>query len=181
MRRGTGLAWLLVCLALVVLAQGAARAPALSLDLRSLRPPDPLLFAGDRFEGIPLTAVLRRADSAEYVSFVYGDCFPESDAGCAPPLEIQVWPACRRHLALYEQSPGLDVERTTVRGVPAAVLDGGTRMELQTGASTIVVFADSRRRLSRIARGLRSLDASVGAGVPLPPPPPGAVEGRLGC
>ena len=82
--------------------------------------------------------MLRRSDTADFVSFVYGDCTADDDMGCAPPLEIQVWPACRRHLALYGSSPlGPTVERTTVRGVPAAVVDGGTRLELQTGRSTV--------------------------------------------
>ncbi len=59
---------------------------------------DPLYSAGDRVDGLPLAAVLRRDDAAEFVSFVYGDCVAGDDAGCAPPAEIQVWPACRRNL-----------------------------------------------------------------------------------
>jgi hypothetical protein len=125
--------------------------------------------------------VLRRSDSAEYVSFLYGDCVPDGDTGCAPPVEIQVWPACRRHLALYAPSSGPDLERVTVRGVPGAVLDHGTRLEVQTGRSTIVIFADSRQRLSRLAAELRPLDSRTAAGVPLPQPAPGAMEGRLAC
>ena len=41
----------------------------------------PLYFAGDRVEGFPLVAVLRRADTADFVSFVYGDCTAADDAG----------------------------------------------------------------------------------------------------
>jgi len=142
----------------------------------------PLYFAGDRVEGHRLVAVLRRSDTADFVSFVYGECMPDDDTGCAPPIEIQVWPACRRHLALYAVfPPGAVLERTTARGVPAAVLDGGTRLELQTGRSTIVVFADTRARLARIARSLRSLDAPVARGGALPPPVAGALEGELDC
>jgi hypothetical protein len=143
---------------------------------------DPLFFAGDRVEGHPLVAVLRRSGDVEFVSFVYGDCAPLDDTGCAPPVEVQVWPACRRSIALYDSSPvGLDLERTTVRGVPGAVLDGGTRLELQTGRSTVVVFADSRARLTRIAGSLRPLDGGAGRGSALPAPAAGAVEGRLAC
>lgn len=168
-------------LVLVDVAGGTPRGNGVSFEPESLRSRDPLLFAGDRTDGLPLTAVLRRSDSAEYVSFVYGDCVPDDDAGCAPPVEIQVWPACRRHLALYDSSSGPDLERLTVRGVPGAVLDSGTRLELQTGRSTIVVFAESRQRLSRIAAELRPLDSRTANGVPLPQPAPGAVEGRLPC
>jgi len=143
----------------------------------------PLYSAGDRVDGLPLVAVLRRDDTARYVSFVYGDCTPGDDAGCAPPAEIQIWPACRRHLGLYGGST-LDssaAERTTIRGVPAVSLDDGTRLEIQTGRSTVVVFADSRPRALRIAGALRAVDGSVVQGRSLPQPGPGALEGRLDC
>jgi hypothetical protein len=182
MRRGIGpCAFVFAALVLVGAAGGAPRAEAISFELEDRRSRDPLLFAGERVEGLPLTAVLRRSEPVEYVSFVYGDCVPDGDAGCAPPVEIQVWPACRRHLALYELSSGPDLERVVVRGVPGAVLDRGARLELQTGRSTVVVFADDRQWLTRIAEDLRPLDSRTASGVPLPPPVPGAVEGRLRC
>ena len=81
----------------------------------------PLYFAGDRVEGFPLVAVLRRADAADFVSFVYGECTAADDLGCAPPIEIQVWPACRRHLGLYRHIPsfaGSAMERTATPGAP---------------------------------------------------------------
>jgi hypothetical protein len=143
----------------------------------------PALFAGDVVDGLPLTAVLRGGE-AGYVSFVYGDCEASDDAGCAPPAEVQVWPACRRHLGLYERgppSPGPVVERVAVRGVPAGFLDGGTRLELQTGRSTVVVFAGSRGRALRVAAALRSADGSIPAGVALPAPDQGALEGSAPC
>jgi hypothetical protein len=143
----------------------------------------PLYSAGERVDGLPLTATLRRDDTATYVSFVYGDCTPDDDAGCASPTEIQVWPACRRNLALYDEvhpaAPA--VERATVRGAPAVFLDDGTRLEIQTGFSTVVIFADSRGRALRIASALRAVNGSVAAGSSLPPPAPGALEGTLDC
>ncbi len=173
---------------LVLAGAGSAgdgeRTPPSQFTLEDARAFDdhPLYFAGDRVEGLPLVTVLRRSDTADFVSFVYGDCTPDDDMGCAPPLEIQIWPACRRHLALYGSSSlGPTLERMTVRGVPAAVLDGGTRLELQTGRSTVVVFADARARLARIAGKLRSLEAPVSRGGALPPPVAGAVEGELDC
>ena len=33
----------------------------------------PLYSAGERVDGLPLVAVLRREDAAHFVSFVYGD------------------------------------------------------------------------------------------------------------
>src|SRR5215218_1771870 len=67
----------------------------------------PLYSAGDTFEGMALRAISRRDDApapaetvrADYVGFIYGDCVAIDESGCAPPLEIQVWPACERSLA----------------------------------------------------------------------------------
>jgi hypothetical protein len=145
-------------------------------------PDFPLYYAGDSIDGVPLVAVLRRRDTANYVAFVYGDCKAGDDMGCAPPVEIQVWPACRRNLGLYDTSqPGAPVpERVTIRGVPAVFLEDGNRLEIQTGTSAVVVFAGSRERLLRIAETLRGVNDSSRAG-PLPEPAPGAVEGTLEC
>lgn len=143
----------------------------------------PLYSGGDRVEGLPLVAVLRRDDTANYVSFVYGNCVAEDESGCAPPAEIQVWPSCRRNLALYdsEEARGVPAERFLTRGVPAALFDGGTRLELQTGSSTVVIFADSRGRALRIAAALRALDGSVAPGRPLPEPDPRAIGAAMDC
>jgi hypothetical protein len=141
----------------------------------------PLYSAGERVDDLPLVAVLRRDDSARYVSFVYGDCVASSDMGCAPPAEIQVWPACRRNLALYEHSPssGVPLERwVRVRGVTAALFDEGTRLELELDRVTVVVFARDLASTFRIAAALRSLDGSVEAGHPLPKPAEG---GPMDC
>lgn len=142
----------------------------------------PQLFdAGPAVDGLPLTAVLRREDTGS-VSFVYGDCSPGDEAGCAAPAEVQVWPACRRSLASYERDARSPTpERTVVRGVPAGFFDGGMRLEIQTGSATVVVFGDSRARAARVAAALASVDGAVSPGQPLPPPVDGAVEGRLDC
>ena len=143
---------------------GGAQSPIGSRDLA-------LFNAGDRVDGLPLAAVLRREGTAEFVSFVYGDCAAHDDAGCAPPAEIQVWPACRRNLGLYGDALGGKLaERTSVRGVPALRFDEGTRLELETGRSTVVVFADTPARVLRVAGALRALDGSVGSTRPLPQP-----------
>jgi hypothetical protein len=90
----------------------------------------PLVYAGESVDGLSLTAILRRDDTASYVSFVYGDCDVASpDGGCAPPAEIQVWPRSRRSADSYDASvPGAPLpENATIRGSPAAFFDGGTR------------------------------------------------------
>jgi hypothetical protein len=152
-----------LALALLIAGSGSAGAGTPSETF-------PLYWAGERVDDLPLAAVLRRDDTARYVSFVYGDCEARSDAGCAPPAEIQVWPSCLRNLALYDDpqsSVGSDGP-ISVRGVPAASFDEGTRLELETDGSTIVVFAGLRSHALAIAAALRSLDDSVAAGSPFP-------------
>ena len=133
----------------------------------------PLVYAGERVVELPLVAVVRRDDTARYVSFVYGDCRASAEAGCAPPAEIQVWPAESRHAAVYDSAaPGTPIpERTTIRGSPAAFFDDGTRLEIYLERVTVVVFSDSRARVLEIARALRCLAR----------PPPGDADRRLDC
>jgi len=143
----------------------------------------PLYDAGGRVDGLPLVAVHRRNDTAEFVSFVYGDCAAGGDAGCAPPAEIQVWPACRRSLALYGpgEVDGVAPEPVVLRGVGGALFDEGTRLELETRGATVVVFGDSHARVLRIAKALRALDGSVRAGAPLPPAARPGIGGATDC
>ena len=117
----------------------------------------PLVYAGERVDGLPLVAIVRRDDTADYVSFLYGDCRPPSpEGGCPPPAEIQVWPAGRRNLGSYDASRGgSGPELTTIRGSPAAFFDAGTRLEVYTAQLTVVVFARSRERVGKIADALR--------------------------
>jgi hypothetical protein len=156
---------------------------------------------GDQFGGMSNTAQLRQCDSpypgeiarANFVSRIYGSCDPDpqaDDTSCVPPLEVQTWPACERSLADYSAGPDLgdlDHENLTVRGVPAAYFnDGGARLEIYAGTSTVVIFADARdtalsaagvlRQIS--SGGLPSLGTAFGN---LPAPAPGATTGHLAC
>jgi hypothetical protein len=179
----------IVGLAQAAAGPGSARAPVVGREVsaarEALRSFDayPLFDAGERVNGLPLTAVLRRDDSARFVSFVYGDCAAGDDAGCAPPAEVQVWPSCRRNLDLYATADTSDSarERIVVRGVPAALFEDGTRLEVETGRATIVVFSTTRALVQRIARALRALDGSVPAEAPLPPPARGERGGAIDC
>jgi hypothetical protein len=187
-----GVLGVVVVVVLVLGRSGPAGAggavPRSSFSLEQARAFDgfTLYSAGHTADGQPLTAVLRRDDRAKFVSFVYGDCEAEDDAGCAPLAEVQVWPACRRSLGLYEgaatRRDGPVPEWVRVRGVPGAFFDGATRLELATGPSLVVVFAPSRERALRIAAELEALDGSVAAGSPLPAPVAGSGRGgAIGC
>jgi hypothetical protein len=172
--------------------QGSGDAPALlqspprsTFDLEQARAISdfPIYYAGQSIEGFPLVAVLRRDDTADYVSFIYGDCVVTSDTGCAPPAEIQAWPACKRNLRLYDATtPGTPIpDAATIRGAPAAFFEDGQRLEIQTDRATVVVFAASKEVALRVANALQGVNVDVSPGMPLPLPVPGAVEGKLPC
>lgn len=152
----------------------------------------PLYWLGNSFGSLPLTALTRRDDApavaervrADYVGFIYGDCVALDEEGCAPPLEIQIWPACERSLADYRLTPSgqpLPHRRTIMHGVPAAYFEHGLRLELYTGEVTIVIFGLRRRDVERAAASLRAANESAANKTTLPPPAPGAMAGKLPC
>ncbi|MEJ7792241.1 MAG: hypothetical protein WKF65_09760 [Gaiellaceae bacterium] len=142
----------------------------------------PVYNAGTTTVGVPLVAVLRRNDRpTNYVSFIYGSCEVTSDTGCAPPAEIQTWAACSRNPSFYKGPQSVKAEATTVRGVPAAFFEDGRRLEIQTGSSTVVIFARSSSEALTIAAALVGVNNLVEKGNLLPPPTPGALTGNLNC
>jgi hypothetical protein len=135
-----------------------------------------LYALGDAYGDLPLTDVIRVFDPspeappvrANYVGFIYGTC-DASAGGCAPPLSIQVWAACERNPMVY--SPVAGQERPIeLRGVPAFFYEGGRRLELSTGSSTVVIFAADRDSALAAASALEGVNNQVTADAPLPPP-----------
>jgi hypothetical protein len=171
-----GMAFVVGCGAGSGTAGNATAAPRGDLTLDEARAVDefPLFYAGEQVDGLPLTAIVRRGDTARYVSFVYGDCQATSDSGCAPPAEIQVWPAEARNLESYPTSaPGAPTpEPTTIRGLPAAFFDDGDWLEIYTAQVTLVVFSHPRERILRITDAIRCLARS---------PPDPAPHKMLAC
>ena len=86
----------------------------------------------------------------DFVSFLYGSCaIPadsngNADGGCPSPVQIQIWPARPRNLSFYGQACGLPFTTTSVRGVPADLVDD--RLEFQAGGSTVVIFGSGESR-----------------------------------
>ena len=180
------LASLLMITVLVGMAGGRDDGPRSTFSLDQAREFSqfPLYYAGESVDGVPLVAVLRRSDSANYVSFIYGECSASGDMGCAPPGEVQVWPACVRNPARYDRnrSPISPTSvPTSVRGVPAAVFEDGHRLEIQTGAATVVVFGETPSYVTALADALRGVNNPVGPEDGLPMPAAGALEGSLEC
>jgi hypothetical protein len=153
-----------------------------------------LYYLGESFDGFALSRVLSDRDPWRTVSFIYGDCEPPrgGDGGCAPPLEIQNDPACRR---TGRKGPA-PVARFQIQGVPAAgfsaeveeVAEGGEpkardqngSLEMYTGWTTITIFGGGQNRMRRAAGAIRPLSVER-VGSRLPPPSREALEGRATC
>lgn len=156
----------------------------------------PVYYAGDKIAGLPLTSVnrdpvtappgtptapkIRRAGGISSFDFTYGSCTISTgtEGSCSLPLSIQVYPACVRYLGLYKGFPV--PMNTRIRGAPAAYFEGGYRLEIQTGTTTIVIFGNRSRMRAAVA-ALRGLNVPVGPGAKLPHPAPGALDGSLPC
>jgi hypothetical protein len=122
---------------------------------------------------------------AHYTLAVYGTCKATSDHGCAPPLEIQTWPACERSPADYTVAgePLPPTEVVELRGVPARFY-GDNRLELSTGDVTVVIFGESRNLVLAAVAALRTRPgspAAAGANEALAAPVTGSEDGTLSC
>jgi Tol biopolymer transport system component len=131
-----------------------------------------LYWVGRRFDRFVLSSISRSLESGPggrgpVVDLQYGG------------FEIQLWPACARVPAHVAGGPD---ERIRLRGLDAFLFDAGNRLEIVTGKTTIVIFAE-RRLIVRAARALRPLNPAVVAhsGSDLPPPAPGALARKLPC
>lgn len=159
-----------------------------------------LYSLGREFDGLPLATVIRRCDnadpmgSANYVSYIYGTCTPKPapgeasiDSGCAPPLEVQIWPSCERTFGHYRASARAKMQPER-RGVPVAEVDDW--LELYTEDSTVVVFGTDPERIDRAVSALQPVARGAApAEFPLrlektsalPPPETGALSTGKDC
>jgi hypothetical protein len=172
-------------------------------------PKDPTNFevfsAGPEVAGLPMTATVRRCDTAspDYeapanrITYMYGECeIAEGSTGCAPPLEVQTSPACQRSRSEYsfegKPLPSKELPKHGEADVVEFDFALESRIEVYTKASTIVIYADD----PDLARRAVELLAPQEKGTPpatkrselrkappegLPSPADGAVEGQLQC
>jgi hypothetical protein len=168
-------------------------------------PPFEVFSAGPTPRDLPLTGTTRRCDQAtpktygwpnNYVGYSYGDCeIPTGATGCSPPLTVQTWPACQRSEADYSLEGGPLPHHDLPDLGEAKVVEftfPSSRIEVYTGATTIVIYA-ADRELARDAlallrpqpRGAAPATHSAALrGAPsnqLAPPDPGSIQGELKC
>jgi hypothetical protein len=155
----------------------------------------PLYSAGEQFRDLPLNAIVRVAGPkvpgevvrSDHVTFMYGSCEAIDGAGCAVPLQVQVWDACERNRGSYELGPpnappGIQPDADLqIRGVPAAFFEGFTRLELYSAQSTIVLYTERADKafLMDAAEGLVGVNVKAPSNAALPAPAANAVP--LGC
>ncbi|HWM63909.1 MAG TPA: hypothetical protein VNP96_07975 [Solirubrobacterales bacterium] len=137
-------------------------------------------YAGDEVAGVPLEEV----EKAEWPenrrftgwNFYYGDCaLPAGEGGCSPPLQIQNYNTCRRWADAYPGKPRL----FNFRGAKAAWVSSADSLEIYTGHTTVVIFANRKsvaKRAASLIRGIRHAQSSL-----LPPPTPDSLWGKLPC
>jgi hypothetical protein len=162
------------------LDQDSEAALADARDFREFR----LFYLGDKFRAQELTYVGSARDNRKRTrfSFIYGDCTPGPDSGCAPPYEVQSYSACSRNLAV--QSGPRPARRKSIRGAAVYEYSDGEffdMLEVYTGRTTVVVFAPTAAKARRVVRSLESPNVELGPEDQLGPPARGAVYGKLRC
>ena len=123
----------------------------------------PLYWVGTSLGGLALTDVLA---TPRRVTLLYGTCTPHGDAGCAPPLTIQVSSICDDNALVLDIRPDT---RSRARGTTALDYGEAARVELDAGVSHITVSATAARTRRAIA-ALRPVAGSRPARDALPPP-----------
>lgn len=164
-----------ILLAATLLAGGCATSQPTPITVRELAEAQTFPFfrvywVGPRFGSYRLVAADGRANYTSSIgdSVYYGNCLPGKTSalgggGCELPLRITTLIYTRHANA------SLGAQRNTIlRGVPAAIYDGGDTVELYSGRVAIDVFSDDLAEALRAIRALRPLNAP-GFGA-LPPP-----------
>jgi hypothetical protein len=128
-------------------------------------------WVGHAFQGHELTAADGRRGYNEKIgdSLYYGDCVKSKGifGGGSCVLPLQVTTVVYR---LHSNSPLGPQRNIVVRGVPAAVYDGGRSIELYTGRVAVDVFSNTFARALAAAQRLLPINAPGSASGDLPPP-----------
>jgi hypothetical protein len=145
---------------------GGTVKPKGTLNLDDLRvgSTPPAYFLGERFESLPLTAIVGRLSAPE---FIYGTCKikPGFDTGgCSPPLQVQNWLVSERPPSRFARD--IPCRRLMLGRLAAAVFATTGGLEVYVGDRTVVIFADTDARMRRAAAALRPV---MGGPVPEPP------------
>jgi hypothetical protein len=137
-------------------------------------------YPGETVAGVPLEEVekedRRGNERLTGWSFSYGSCaLPEGEGGCSSPLQIQNYNTCRRWADAYPGKPRL----FNFRGAKAAWVPTAGSLEIYTGRTTVVIFANHQSIAMLAARLMRNVRQAQPSR--LPRPAPGSLWGKLTC
>jgi hypothetical protein len=129
----------------------------------------PLLWAGRRFEELPL---FRSEGDGQSARFLYGGCeTPEVAGSCYPELTLDVTPAADRRPAGWNavRKGIVRCARLRVRGTDAAVMRSAHELTVFTGSIAVLLRGPDLRRLRRAADALEPFDGPAKSGALAPP------------
>jgi hypothetical protein len=129
----------------------------------------PLLWAGRRFEDLPL---FRAEGGGRLVRFMYGGCkTPEVAGSCYPALTVEVTPAADRHPAdwQYVRPARTGCDHMQIRGAEAAFMPPAGELYVFSGPTTVVLRGPDPELVRRAADALHRFDGGAKA-EPLAPP-----------
>jgi hypothetical protein len=139
----------------------------------------PLYWAGETFEGFDVSVIDGIFDGTERVSIIYGSCEPSGtfEPSCRPPVSIQI-----SRLCFHLDAVNLPPRPRRVRGAPVGGQDGApvlltrkTQVKVYRGEGTDPGIA--LRALASL-RSLNNVPPVVSVAEPIPPPPPGVLDGE---
>jgi hypothetical protein len=129
----------------------------------------PLLWAGRRFEQLPL---FRAEGDGRLVRFMYGGCkTPEVAGSCWPALTIEMTPVADHRPASWRavRSWGMRCDRLRIRGAEAALLPSAHELVVFTGSAAVRLQGPNLALLRRAADALRPFDGAAPSEELLPP------------
>jgi hypothetical protein len=144
---------------------GLARCALESLDatLEELRnrAQIPLLWAGRKFENLPL---FRAEGDGRLVRFMYGGCkTPEAAGSCWPALTIEMTPVADHRPVEWRavRAGSMKCDRLRIRGAEAAVLPSAHELVVFTGVAAARLQGPDLALLRRAAGAIRPFDGSA--------------------
>jgi hypothetical protein len=172
----------LVLVAGLALASGAGAVPA-SQGLREAKRFHAyrLYYPGPAVSGVRLSEVenddwYHHGGRKIRWSFYYGHCAAGDDSGCSVPVQVHDYSTCRRWADAYPGKPHL----FDFRGAKAAWVPTAGSLEVYTGRTTVVIYANHRSLAKAAAHQLRNVRRAHRPSR-LPRPVPGSLWGRLPC
>jgi hypothetical protein len=130
----------------------------------------PLYYAGDTYEGLPLTDCIHVVTAAktlpdgtvyepamDYWNLYYGDCDP-GKTGCSPPIQVTVDSPCNKTVLADAVKSGT----VTVRSV-AATIKTDNSIRIETPSYKVSIWAFGKTRSEKVVRAVGVANSLRGA------------------